>query len=121
MEKQLMTSQEDGSCWICGTHLHNLRGPSAETNAHGHALSEAVSSVAAARQIGRSATSDVPAVSSSICAHCIDNVTQRYDGAWSRLSIYLHKNWQDIVKRGSFDLSRPFASETSSMALDVHL
>ena len=57
----------------------------------------------------------------SICAECNNELTQPYDLAWKRLSSYLLFNWPAIIKRGSFDLSKPFPGGTRAAALNVHL
>lgn len=57
----------------------------------------------------------------SLCSSCNDTLTQPYDLAWEKLSKYLHENWDSIVKRGYFDLSKPFRGHTRAAALDVHL
>jgi hypothetical protein len=57
----------------------------------------------------------------SICTECNNALTQPYDIAWQKLSAYLLANWPAIVKRGSFDLSKPFPGATRAAALDVHL
>lgn len=57
----------------------------------------------------------------SICTHCNNAATQRYDVAWETLSKYLHSNWPGIVRRGRFDLSKPFPGGTRKAALHVHL
>ncbi len=57
----------------------------------------------------------------TICAHCNDTATQPYDLAWERLSEYLHQQWRDIVRAGSFRLSRPFRGRQHIGAVNVHL
>ncbi len=57
----------------------------------------------------------------TICAHCNNAGTQRYDRAWQRLSEYLHTNWAVIARRRQFDLSKPFPGGTRDASLDVHL
>lgn len=57
----------------------------------------------------------------SICTGCNNALTQPYDFAWEQLSEYLLANWPMIVKRGSFDLSKPFPGGTRAATLNVHL
>ncbi len=57
----------------------------------------------------------------SICAQCNNVGTQPYDVAWETLSTYLHARWPHILRRGRFDLSKPFPGGTRSAALRVHL
>jgi hypothetical protein len=57
----------------------------------------------------------------SICTECNNALTQPYDRAWQTLSEYLLANWPAIVRRGCFDLSKPFPGGTRAAARDVHL
>jgi hypothetical protein len=57
----------------------------------------------------------------SLCTSCNNTLTQPYDVAWERLSNYLHENWDSIVRRGYFDLSKLFRGCTRAAALDAHL
>jgi hypothetical protein len=57
----------------------------------------------------------------SLCTSCNDTLTQPYDLAWEKLSKHLRDNWDSIVKRGFFDLSKPFPGRTGAAALEVHL
>lgn len=68
-----------------------------------------------------SAKADRLKFAKSICTYCNSALTQPCDLAWQRLSGYLLANWPTIVKRGSFDLSKPFPGETRAAALHVHL
>jgi len=57
----------------------------------------------------------------SICRYCNNTRTQPYDKAWSMLSQYLRTHWDDIRRRGRFDLSKAFPGGTRAAALNVHL
>jgi hypothetical protein len=57
----------------------------------------------------------------SICRYCNNTRTQPYDNAWSMLSQYLRTHWDDIRRRGRFDLSKAFPGGTRAAALNVHL
>src|SRR5208282_3225475 len=68
-----------------------------------------------------SARNKALAFKTPICTECNNVGTQPYDEAWEKLSEYLHANWPAIVRRGQFDLSKPFPGGTRQTALDVHL
>jgi hypothetical protein len=44
-----------------------------------------------------------------------------YEHAWRQLSGYLLRQWDAVIARGSFDLSRVFAGDAAAQAVNVHL
>jgi hypothetical protein len=68
-----------------------------------------------------SARSDRLKFAKSICTYCNNTLTQPYDLACEHLSQYLQATWPTIIKRGSFDLSKPFPGGTRTAALNAHL
>lgn len=116
-------------CWICrkrpaDSSEHKVKASDVRLTAPTLARSTPaylqINSTATNRKIG-SAKAKALAFSPSICRYCNNTGTQPYDEAWQRLSYYLHANWVEITGRGSFDLSKPFAGEAATHALDVHL
>lgn len=116
-------------CWICGVRPansgeHRFKASDVRTVASRVSTTAPVflqrDSKATNDRIG-SAQSDRLKFAKSICTECNNALTQPYDHAWERLSAYLLGNWSVILKRRSFDLSKPFPGGTRVAALNVHL
>ena len=116
-------------CWICRTRPadsgeHRFKASDVRAVAPEVAQASPVflqrNSQATNDRIG-SAKSDRLKFAKSICTECNNTLTQPYDLAWERLSAHLLANWMTIVKRGRFDLSKPFPGGTRAAALNVHL
>jgi hypothetical protein len=116
-------------CWICrkqpaDTAEHKVKASDvrqvAPTLTQDTPVYLQINSTATNKRIG-AASARALAFPPSICARCNGAGTQPYDEAWRKLSKYLHSNWQQIVRRGAFDLSKAFPGDVMSQALNVHL
>lgn len=56
-----------------------------------------------------------------ICNNCNSSLTQPYDQAWEKLSLYLRTNWAILQRNGRLNLSKVFPGATGESRLDVHL
>jgi hypothetical protein len=56
-----------------------------------------------------------------ICNDCNSSLTQPYDKAWEKLSLYLRSNWTILERNGKLNLSKIFPGSTRKSFLDVHL
>ena len=116
-------------CWICRTRPADSgehRFKASDIRAVAPAVTQATpvflhrDSKATNDRIG-SAKADKLKFAKSICTYCNNTLTLPYDVAWQTLSAYLLASWPEIVKRGSFDLFKPFPGGTRKAALYVHL
>jgi hypothetical protein len=55
-------------------------------------------------------------INADLCAQCV-GITQPYQGAWDKLSAYLHKNWKAIVTRQQFDAQ---SAGINAVAVQLH-
>jgi hypothetical protein len=121
-------TNETPLCWICRTRPAN----SAEHRFKASDIRQRVPTLtpqapiylqrgSATNQPVGSAKSRALTFKPSICTQCNNAATQRYDVAWETLSKYLRSNWPGIVRRGRFDLSKPFPGSSRKSALYVHL
>ena len=56
-----------------------------------------------------------------ICKKCNNQLTQSHDRAWEILSIYLRRNWTNIVKSKRLNLSKIFPGMVRKQTVNVHL